>query len=253
MGSVIAVASGKGGTGKTTTCAALSAALSRMGKKVLAVDCDFGLRNLDLALGLYDNVVFDLADAINGTCSPEDTIIHHGKYTSLDFISAPQDETKATFTEESFATFIRDIAPDYDFVFLDCPASIGHAFSCAIGAADKAFVVTTPQAYSIRDAQKIADIIIERGIEDTRLIINMIRIRFMRRGYSKNIDDIMDAVALPLAGVIPYDEGVGAHQNRHLDIMDDPSLQASQAFSNIAKRLLGERVPILKMKNKRFK
>lgn len=253
MSAAIAIASGKGGTGKTTTCACLAIALCRENKKVLAIDCDFGLRNLDLALGLYDSVVFDLSDVISGTCSSHDAIIHHPKYTGLDFVCAPQDENKADFSPESFATFVRDLMPQYDYILLDCPASIGHAFNCAVCAANQAILVTTPQMYALRDAQKIADIITDNGITNARLIVNMLRTRHIKRGYSQNIDDIIDMVALPLIGIVPYDESISAYQNRQLDIMDNPKLMAAQAFTNTAKRLLGQRIPILKIKNKRFR
>ncbi len=253
MGTVTAIASGKGGTGKTTTCACLSVALCRMGKKVLAVDCDFGLRNLDLALGLYDEVSFDLADVINGVCEPERAILTHPKYQGLSFLAAPQDESKARFSPQAAATLIRDLAPDYDFVLIDCPASVGFAFQCGIEAAGHAILVTTTQAYALRDAQKVADIITENGITDARLIVNMVRPRQITRGYSKNVDDIIDSVALPLLGVVPYDEGVGAYQNVQRDVMDDEKSYAKRAFTNIARRLCGERVPILRARVRRFR
>ena len=253
MSAVIAIASGKGGTGKTTVFACLSVALSRAGKRVLAVDCDFGLRNLDLALGLGETAVFDLADAINGICAPEDAVIVHPKHKTLHFICAPQDERKADFTPAAFATFVRELEMKYDYVLLDCPASLGHAFDCAVAAANEAILVTIPQSYALRDTEKIADVVTERGIERARLLVNMVRPRHINRGYSKNIDDIIDAVALPLLGVAPYDENISAYQNRRMDIMDDPSLVSERAFDNIARRIMGERVPILKFRNGRLR
>ena len=253
MNAAIAIASGKGGTGKTTTCACLASALCKENKKVLAIDCDFGLRNLDLALGLYDSVVFDLSDAISGVCSSHDTIIHHPKLAGLDFICAPQDESKTNFSPQDFATFVRDFIPEYDYILLDCPASIGHAFKCSIAAANQAIVVTIPQMYALRDAQKIADIITDNGISDAKILVNMVRRRYIKKGYSKNIDEIIDIVSLPLIGIVPYDESLSAYQNRRLDIMDNQKLMASKAFTNIAKRILGQRVPILNIKNKRFR
>ncbi|MBQ3379598.1 MAG: septum site-determining protein MinD [Clostridia bacterium] len=253
MSAVIAIASGKGGTGKTTTCACLSVALARAGKRVLSVDCDFGLRNLDLALGLGETAVFDAADAINGVCTPNDAVIIHNKYPSLHLICAPQDEKKADFTPAAFATLVRELEPEYDFILLDCPASLGHAFECALSAANEAILVTIPQSYALRDTQKIADVVTGRGIENARLIVNMVRTRHISRGYSKNIDDIIDMVALPLLGVVPYDENISAYQNRRMDIMDDERLSSTTAFYNIARRIMGERVPIMKIKNRRLR
>ena len=252
MGIAIAVASGKGGVGKTTACACLSAALCRENKKVLAIDCDFGLRNLDLALGLQDLVVFDLADAINEVCEVADVIIQHPKIKNLHFIAAPQDEKKATFTPAAFATLVRDISPAYDYILVDCPASLGHAFYCAIECATSALLITTPQSYSLRDAQKVADILSAHNFDDIRLIVNMLRVRQINRGYSKNIDDVIDMIAIGLIGVVPYNERVSSYQNIGQNVMDDMSLDVSRAFSNIAKRILGQRVPILKIKQRRL-
>ena len=253
MSAVIAIASGKGGTGKTTVCACLGEALSRAGRRVLAVDCDFGLRNLDLALGLGETAVFDSADVINGICDVRDAVIRHPKYKNLSFLCAPQDEKKADFAPASFATLLRETETEYDYILLDCPASLGHAFDCAVAAADRAVIVTIPQTYALRDAQKAADVMIGRGVTDVRIIVNMVRTRHINRGYSKNIDEIMDTVGLPLLGVVPYDENISAYQNRRMDIMDDESLMSARAFSNIARRLEGERVPILKIRNRRLR
>lgn len=253
MGQSIVIASGKGGTGKTTTAACICIALSNMGKKVLAIDCDFGLRNLDLALFIDDKVVFDISDVIDYGCSFEKAVISHPTYKNLLFLAAPQNENKIRFNPEKMGEFVQSIKDKVDFVILDGPASLGESFYCAIAGADKALVVTTPEPYALRDAQKIAEILEASSVSQSKLIINKLKINLMEKGYCKNIDEIIDTICLPLIGVVPYDENVTLYAARDISIMQNEKLLPTQAYLNIAKRICGKSVPLMKIKKPMFR
>jgi len=253
MGEVIVVASGKGGSGKTTVTAALSCSLAMRGKRVIAVDADIGLRNLDLALGLSDRTVFDFLDVINGRCALEKASVCHPLLPSLSLLAAPQlscGELVRVFTPETaygIRAVCAELSRQYDYVFVDSPAGIGQGLLLAAAGAASALLVVTPDLASVRDADQAAEVLSSIGVERQRLIVNRVRPPLIKKGGAMNIDDVIDAVSVQLMGIIPEDESVTEALNagRPLCMGKSP---AARAAANIARRLCGERVELLKLR-----
>ncbi len=245
MGNIIAIASGKGGVGKSTITAGLSAALANMGYKVLAIDADIGLRNLDLLLGLSNLSVFDFSDVLSENCSLEKAIIAHSKISNLFFLTAPQISTSDEIRPDGLKRICELTKNFYDFIIIDCPAGIGSGFISAAAAAEIALVVATPDLTSIRDADRTAGLLYEKGVSEVRLVINRVRAELMKRGLVANVDDMIDGISLRLIGIVPEDEKVIINSNAGIPITISKS-NASTAIKNIARRLTGEDVKIQK-------
>ncbi len=238
MAKKIVIASGKGGVGKSTVTAGLSRALENEGKKVLAMDFDIGLRSLDLLFGVREQVVNNWGDVLSGNCDKEHAIVHIG---NIDFISAPLyfDES---FTEEKVKEMINAYEENYDVIFIDAPAGIAKGFALACAGADCAIVVSTPDDVCVRSVEITAHKISSFGINDIRLVIN----RFIKKLSAKRrflkVDEVIDMTTVQLIGVIPYDAKIGFSSMQTSSFNFKASSQKS--FSRIAKRILGENVPL---------
>lgn len=238
MAEIYVIASGKGGVGKSTFVAGASRALALLGKKVLAVDGDIGLRSLDLLLGCGEKVVFDWGDVVLGRCEAQKAVVEG----NVDFIAAPRAYDEA-FTAEGLKKALTPIFDNYDFVFIDAPAGIDTGFRIAAGCADKALVVTTPDCVCVRSCGRANSELCALGITDTKLIVNMFEMKPVSKGRLLNIDECMDETCVPLAGVIPMDRKLAFSSVTGTEPGEfSPS---SQAFMRIAKRLTGQKVKLV--------
>lgn len=246
MGEVIVITSGKGGVGKTTTTANLGTGVALMGKKVVLVDADIGLRNLDVVMGLENRIVYDLVDVIEGNCRLKQALIRDKRYQTLYLLPAAQTRDKTAVTPDQMRQLCHELAQDFDYVFIDCPAGIEQGFKNAIAGADRAIVVTSPEVAAVRDADRIIGLLEAEGKHNPKLIVNRIRPWMMKRGDMMDIDDIIEILAVDLLGIIPEDEYIVISTNRGEPAVVNPTSQASIAYKNIVKRLLGENVAFMR-------
>ena len=245
MGQVIVVASGKGGTGKTSLTAGVSSCLAALGHKVLCVDMDIGLRNLDLSLGLTDRVLMDFSDVAAGRCTLQRAAVEHPDIPGLHLITAPLDPTALGLGEAEFRAFLDEAREQFDFILLDAPAGLGPGFQLAACGADRAVVVCTSDASSLRDAQRTVG---ELGrVQLVQLVVNRVQTKLLKR-LRTTIDDAMDTAGLPLLGVVPEDEKVTLAANFGTPIVLMSHKGAARAYLNISRRMLGQRVPIMRIR-----
>ena len=237
MSEVIVVTSGKGGVGKTTTSANVGTGLAEMGKKVVLIDADIGLRNLDVVMGLENRIVYNLVDVIEGTCR----LKHHA---GLYLMPAAQTRDKNCITPGQMVKLIAGLKEQFDYIILDCPAGIEQGFQNAIAGADHAIVVTTPEVSAIRDADRIIGLLEANEIKKVDLVVNRLRSDLVRRGEMMTVEDVIDILGLPLLGVVPDDENVVIATNQGEPLVGKNSL-AGQAFYNICRRLDGKEVPFM--------
>jgi septum site-determining protein MinD len=246
MGEAIAVVSGKGGAGKTSIVAGLSTCLAAMGYTVLAVDADVGLRNLDIVLGMSDKTALDFGDILAGRVPFDKAIVAHDIIEDLYLLNAPN-----TLPDDSddcrFADIIRQAKDKYRFCFIDCAAGLGRTMRMAAGPADRAIVVTTPDSTSLRDAARTVGILESFGITEIGLVVNRVRVRLVEKAEAPNIDDAMDTAGIPLLGIVPEDERVITSANHEKPIIMRASDGAALAYYNIARRLLGQQIPLMKI------
>lgn len=247
MGTSIVVTSGKGGVGKTTTTANIGTALAMLGKKVVMIDADTGLRNLDLHLGLENRIVYNLVDVVEGTCRLKQALIKDKRFENLFLLPTAQTKDKTAVNPEQMQNIIEDLKKDNDFIIIDCPAGIEHGFENAVAGADKAIIVTTPEVSAVRDADRIIGKLESKGFDDHQLVVNRIRFEMTKKGDMLNIDDMTDILAIKLLGIVPDDEKIVISTNRGEPAVLDNDSKAGQAYNNIAKRLMGEEVPYISM------
>jgi len=242
-GEVIVVTSGKGGVGKTTTTASIGAALALKGKRVLVIDADIGLRNLDVILGLENRIVFNLVDVAKKVCKPQQALIKSKKSNNLFLLPASQTDEKDVINEEDVKAAIEQYKREFNFILVDSPAGIEQGFKNACAAADKALIVTTPEVPAIRDADRVIGLLTARGVEPF-LLVNRIDYNMVRRGDMLSIEDVQDILGIELLGVIERDENVIVSANCGEPVVYNPKSKAGLAFSRIASRLCGESIPI---------
>lgn len=249
MGEAIVITSGKGGVGKTTTSANLGTALALQGKKVLLIDTDIGLRNLDVILGLENRIIYDLVDVVEGRCKVHQAIVKDKRFEDrLFLLPAAQTTDKSAVNPEQMKKLVLEMKQEFDFVLIDCPAGIEQGYKNAIAGADRAIVVTTPEISAVRDADRIIGLLeAEEGIEPPKLIINRIRSRMMESGDTLDVNEITTHLSIDLLGIIMDDESVIASSNRGEPVVMDPSIPAAIGYRNIARRILGESVPLMTM------
>ena len=242
---VITITSGKGGVGKTTAVANLAVALASEGSKVVCIDGDIGLRNLDVILGLENRIVYDIVDVIEGRCRLRQAMIRDKKLPELYLIPAAQTRDKNAVSPSDMNRLIKDLRNDFDFVLIDSPAGIERGFKNAIAAADRVLVVTNPEISAVRDADRVIGILEAEEKGPGALIINRLNPALVKNKDMLSADDVLDLLAVELIGIVPEDENVIISSNRGAPVAHDPKSRAGQAFRNIAKRLRGEQVPFL--------
>ena len=242
MSECIALLSGKGGTGKTTICAGIATALAKEGKTVLCIDCDVGLRNLDISLGLSDFPVLNFLDITHGHYLLEQ-LQSHPLFPTLWFLTAPVNIQADEISEEAFAQMIQKARGLFDFVLLDSPAGMDAGFRLAVNNADRLLVVTNSDPASIRDAGRIGQVLELMGKVNVRMIVNKITPKLVT-ALSQNVDDIMDETGLPLIGVVPDDPSVILSASSGKPLLLYTRRGASAACRRIAQRLQGIPTPI---------
>lgn len=244
MSEVIVVTSGKGGVGKTTSTANIGAGLARLGKKVVLVDTDIGLRNLDVVMGLENRIIYNLVDVIEGNCRVRQALIKDRHYPNLCLLPSAQTRDKSAVSPEQMIKLVDSLKAVFDYIILDCPAGIEQGFRNAIAPAGRAIVVTTPEVSAIRDADRIIGLLESNGIRKTDLIVNRIRMDMVRRGEMMSVEDVIDILAVNLLGAVPDEEDVVIASNHGEPVVGSDTL-SGQAYLNIARRIDGETVPLL--------
>jgi septum site-determining protein MinD len=247
----IVFTSGKGGVGKTTTTVNVGAALAKRGHRVILVDADIGLRNLDLVLGLEKRIVFDLVEVVEGRCQLRQALIKDKRFESLSILPAAQTRDKDAVTQEQMAKIMDELAEMCDYVLIDCPAGIEAGFRNAIAGAGEAIIVTTPEVSAIRDADRVIGKVSERSMP-VRLIINRIRPDMVRSGDMLSVDDVCEILSAELLGIVPDDEEVIDTTNRGEPVVLSEVSRLRAIYDKIARRLEGELVPFTNLDNTGF-
>jgi len=242
LGKTILVTSGKGGTGKTTVAAGLSSCLAALGRRVVCIDADVGLRNMDLTLGMSDQVVLDFQDVLIGTASMREALYQHPKIPGLYFMAAPADIQASHVVPEHFSEMTQALQKFCDYCFIDCAAGLSAGFALAVGSCDHAIVVSALEPSALRDATRISELLEQREMKETWLTLNRLRPELIAEEVL-NVDDAMDMVGLPLLGLIPEDSAVIDAGNKGIPLALYGDTSANRALLNMAKRLEGEKVP----------
>lgn len=240
---VITVTSGKGGVGKTTVTVNLAVSLALRGRKVVCIDGDIGLRNMDVILGLENRIVYDLVDAAEGRCRLKQAMIHDKRLSDLYLIPASQTRDKDAVTPEQMIQICNDLRDEFDYIIIDSPAGIEQGFKNAVAPADRILIVTNPEVSAVRDADRIIGLIEAEGKGPGELVLNRINKTMVERGDMMNQDDVNELLAIDLIGLIPEDENVIVSTNRGNPIAFDEKTAAGKAFRNLAARVEGESVP----------
>ncbi|MCR5737859.1 MAG: septum site-determining protein MinD [Eubacterium sp.] len=239
MGEVIVVTSGKGGVGKTTITANLSISLAKKGKKVLAIDTDIGLRNLDVVMGLENYITYNLVDVVEGNCRLSQALIRDRMVSNLYLLPSAQTRDKDSVTPEQMKKLVEQLKEDFDFIFIDCPAGIEQGFKNAIAAAGKAIVVTTPEVSAIRDADRVIGLLEKDGISPIHLIVNRIRPDLIRKGDMMSKEDVSEILGVEIIGAFNDDTDVVVATNRGTSLMEQSS-RLKKSILQITNILTGE-------------
>lgn len=247
---IITVTSGKGGVGKTTTTANLAVALASGGKKVVCIDGDIGLRNLDVVLGLENRIVYDIVDIVEGRCRLRQAMIRDKQFQELYLIPAAQTRDKSALSPSDMVRVCEELRPDFDYILIDSPAGIERGFRNAVAPADLVLVVTNPEVSAVRDADRIIGLVESEEKGPAKLIINRINPSLVKRGDMLKPEDVIELLAIELIGLVPEDENVVKSTNIGQPVVLDGKTKAGQAFHNIAKRLNGEKVPFMNLEEK---
>ncbi|MBW8012305.1 MAG: septum site-determining protein MinD [Chloroflexi bacterium] len=247
LGKSITFTSGKGGVGKTTATANIGTALATLGKKVVCIDADIGLRNLDVVLGLENRIVYDLVDVVEGRCRLRQAMIRHKRLPELFLIPAAQTRDKTAVSPSDMVRVCDKLRDEHDFILIDSPAGIERGFRNAIAPADEVVIITNPEISAVRDADRIIGLVEAEEKETPTLIINRLNTSMVQRGDMIAAEDVLELLAIKLIGVVPEDESVLVSTNRGSPIALEEKSKAGQAFRNIASRLTGEDVPFLEL------
>ncbi|MBI3961829.1 MAG: septum site-determining protein MinD [Deinococcus sp.] len=244
----IVITSGKGGVGKTTTTANIGVALATLGERVVVVDTDVGLRNLDVIMGLEGRVVYDLVDVIEARCRLRQALIRDKRVTELYLLAASQTRDKSAVSPEAMKVVVRDLSAEFDRVLIDCPAGIEQGFKTAAAGAQAAIVVANPEVSSVRDADRVIGLLEAREIRSS-LLVNRLRPDMVARGDMLAVEDVLEILAIDLIGVIPEDENILISTNEGVPVVLRNGSAAGLAFLNVARRIRGEAVPMMPLKN----
>lgn len=245
MGKVIVITSGKGGVGKTTTTANIGTGLAMLGKKVVVVDADIGLRNLDVVMGLENRIVYDIVDVVEKVCRLKQGLIRDKRYEGLYLLPAAQTKDKSAIKPEQMLELCNELKEEFDYILIDSPAGIELGFQNAFAGADESIVVTTPEISAVRDADRVIGLLEAKGLNSPKLVINRIRPDMVKKGDMMNIEDMIDILAIDLLGVVPDDEAIVVSTNRGEPVVSDQSTLAGKAYNNISRRIMGEEVELL--------
>lgn len=245
MGESIVITSGKGGVGKTTTTANIGTALAALGKKVVVIDGDTGLRNLDVLMGLENRIVYTLIDVIEGRCRLKQALIKDKRFPQMCLLPTAQTKDKNDISTQEMLKIVNQLKEDFDYVLIDCPAGIEQGFENSVVGADKALVVVNPEITSVRDADRVIGKLDAKGLEDHGVIVNRLNYEMTQRGDMLDVADIIETLSVKLVGVVPDDRNVTVSTNKGEPIVLEEGSYAGQAFKNIALRITGEAVPIM--------
>ena len=245
-GRAIVITSGKGGVGKTTTSANIGTALAKAGYKVVLIDTDLGLRNLDLLLGLENRIVYTIVDVIEERCKLKQALVKDKKNPNLSLLAAAQTRDKTAVNAEQVTEICDTLKEENDFVLVDCPAGIEQGFQNAVAGASEAIVVTTPEMSAIRDADRIIGLLESKEeIKSYKLLLNRVRPNLIKSNEMMSVDDVVEILSCQLVGIIPEDTGIITSTNKGEPIVNDENALAGKAYRNVAQRILGEEVPFL--------
>lgn len=249
MGESIVVTSGKGGVGKTTTTANIGTGLASLGKSVVVIDGDTGLRNLDVLMGLENRIVFTLLDVVENKCRLKQALIKDKRFPNLYLLPTAQTRDKDDVKPEQMLELVAELKKEFDYVIIDCPAGIEQGFENAIVGADRALIVVNPEVTSVRDSDRVIGKLDARGLEDHQLIVNRINYQMTQKGDMLDVNDILDSLAIKLMGVVPDDRTITVSTNKGEPVVLDNKSAAGQAFRNIARRITGESIPLMDLSN----
>jgi septum site-determining protein MinD len=245
---VVTITSGKGGVGKTTTTANLGISLAMLGQRVITVDADIGLRNLDVVMGLENRIVYDLVDAVEGHCRLRQALIRDKRLSELYLLPAAQTRDKTAVSPAQMVELCDQLRPDFDFILVDSPAGIEQGYRNAVAPADQVLIVTTPEVSAVRDADRIVGLVEAEEKGPAQLIINRLNPDMVRQGQMLSTTDVVEILAIDLIGVIPEDKEIIISTNRGTPVALDGKAPSGQAFRNIAGRLLGQDIPFMPLK-----
>ena len=247
MGVSIVITSGKGGVGKTTTTANIGTALASLGKKVVVIDDDTGLRNLDVLLGLENRIVYTIIDVIEGRCRLKQGLIKDKRFQNLCLLPTAQTKDKDDISPQEMLKIVNELKEEFDYVLIDSPAGIEQGFENAVIGADKAIVVVNPEITSVRDADRVIGKLDAKGLEDHAVIINRLNYEMTKNGDMLDVSDIIETLSIELLGVVPDDKNITVSTNKGEPIVLDENAVSGKAFKNIARRITGEKVPFLEL------
>lgn len=243
-GKVITITSGKGGVGKTTITANLGMALAQHGQRVVVVDADIGLRNLDVVMGLENRIVYDLVDVVEGVCRLRQALIRDRRVNELYLLPAAQTRDKTAVRPADMIQVCEQLRREFDYALIDSPAGIEQGFQNAVAGADEVIIVTTPEVSAVRDADRIIGLIEAQEKGPGSLIINRLKPEMVRRGDMLSTEDVVEILAIKLLGIVPEDEAIVISTNRGTPIVLDGRSPAAQALDNVARRIMGEDIPM---------
>lgn len=242
MAKVITITSGKGGVGKTTATANIGAALAALGHKVVCIDADIGLRNLDVVMGLENRIVYDIVDVVEGRCKLRQALIRDKRLAELYLIPAAQTRDKNAIAPKDMLRVAEELRKEFDYILIDSPAGIERGFKNAIAPADEIVIVTNPEVSAVRDADRIIGIVEAEQKGPAKLVVNRINLELVERGDMLAVADVLELLAVELIGIVPDDQAVLVSTNRGAPIALEPKSKTGQAFRDIAKRLAGEQI-----------
>ena len=249
MGVSIVITSGKGGVGKTTTTANIGTALASLGKKVVVVDGDTGLRNLDVLLGLENRIVYTIMDVIEGRCRLKQALIKDKRFQNLCLLPTAQTRDKDDISPQEMLKIVNELKEEFDYVIIDSPAGIEQGFENSVIGADRAIIVVNPEITSVRDADRVIGKLDAKGLDDHAVVVNRLNYQMTKNGDMLDVSDIIETLSIELIGVVPDDRNITISTNKGEPIVLDENAFAGKAFRNIARRIMGEEVPFLDLNN----